>query len=76
MIAGRPHVEKDDLHGSLSFGMLRDSDVSAIELALEQVGPFGEVHLVVENGRLRFIRTVRSESVVGFAEAGRPSGGK
>ena len=39
--------------------------VAAIDEALGQIGLYGEVHLVVENGRLRFIRTVRSEAVAG-----------
>jgi hypothetical protein len=47
---------------SLESGKLRASEVAAIEQALAKVGPFGEVHLVVENSRLRLIRTVRSDA--------------
>ncbi len=46
-----------------SLQVLEWRDVLAIDQALERVGPFGEVHLVVEKGRLRFIRTVRSEAI-------------
>jgi hypothetical protein len=46
-------------------------DVERVEQALKNVGAFGEVHLVVERGRLRFIRTVKSESL-----NGEPSGQK
>ncbi len=42
---------------------LRPEDVLAIERALAEVGSFGEVHLVVENGQLRFLRTLRSEAI-------------
>lgn len=45
--------------------ILKPFDVAAIDEALGQIGLYGEVHLVVENGRLRFIRTVRSEAVAG-----------
>lgn len=34
-----------------------------LEDALHDVGAFGEVRLVVQKGRVRFIETVRSESV-------------
>ena len=30
---------------------------------LKDVGLFGEVHLVVKNGHIRFVRTVRSSTV-------------
>ncbi len=42
---------------------LRLHEVQAIEDALKQVGSFGEVHLVVEHGRLRYVRTLKSEPV-------------
>lgn len=37
--------------------------VAAIEEALKKVGPFGEVHLMIEKGVIRFIRTLKSESL-------------
>ncbi|MCL5951019.1 MAG: hypothetical protein M1132_04725 [Chloroflexi bacterium] len=46
-----------------SLKVLELRDVVAIDQALDKIGPYGEVHLVVEKGRLRFIRTVRSEAV-------------
>lgn len=42
---------------------LQSTDISAIEKALKGLGAFGEIHLVVEKGRIRFIRTVRSEAL-------------
>ena len=44
--------------------VLQPADFSKIARALEQVGLYGEVHLVVEKGRLRYIRTVHSEAVL------------
>jgi hypothetical protein len=37
--------------------------VRRLEDALSRVGAFGEVRLVVLKGRLRFVETVRSESL-------------
>ncbi len=44
-----------------------------LEAALRDVGAFGEVRLVVLKGRVRFIETVRSESVVRRPEDEGPS---
>ena len=54
-------MEENSAVGSLRVLEMRD--VLAIDQALDKIGPYGEVHLVVEKGRLRFIRTVRSEAV-------------
>jgi hypothetical protein len=43
--------------------ILRPRLIIAINEALQKVVPFGEVHLIVERGRIRFIEIVRSESV-------------
>lgn len=42
---------------------LKPGVITAIECALQKVGAFGEVHLIIERGRLRFIRTLKSESI-------------
>lgn len=42
---------------------LNPSVITAIEEALNKVGAFGEVHLIIERGNLRFIRTIRSEAI-------------
>jgi hypothetical protein len=42
---------------------LRPEVIAVIEEALNKVGPFGEVHLIIERGHLRFIRTIKSEAV-------------
>lgn len=55
----------EEMDGDLDLKMLQAGDIAAIDRALEEIGPFGEVHLIVEDNRLRFIRTVRSEPVVG-----------
>ncbi len=60
-----PENEKASSANPPLLKILKPFDVSAIDEALGQIGLYGEVHLVVENGRLRFIRTVRSEAVGG-----------
>ncbi len=42
---------------------LKPEDIAIIETALIAVNPFGEVHLVVADGRLREIRTIQSEVI-------------
>jgi uncharacterized RmlC-like cupin family protein len=37
--------------------------IQAIDAALAALGPFGEVRLIKNAGKLRFIQTVRSESL-------------
>lgn len=49
----------------LSHRLLQPHDIQAIEEALKRVGAFGEVHLVIERGRIRFLRTVTSETLEG-----------
>jgi hypothetical protein len=43
---------------------LKLSQISMIDEALEKVGEFGEVRLVVERGRLRFLITEKSFDVL------------
>ncbi len=44
----------------VSLAFLRAPQVAMIDEALAAVGDFGEVHLIVENHRLRFVVTQRS----------------
>jgi len=48
------------------FQVLRLPDVCAIEDALKQIGAFGELHLIVEQGRLSYVRIVQSEPIGGY----------
>ena len=48
--------------GRLKF--LNPETASLIDRALQEVGDFGEVRLLVEKGRLRFIQKTRSEKVI------------
>ena len=45
---------------SLSLTFLDPRQVSMIDEALAAVGDYGEVHLIIEKGRLRFVVTKRS----------------
>ena len=46
--------------GSQSLTFLDSRQVSMIDEALSAVGDYGEVHLIIEKGRLRFVVTKRS----------------
>lgn len=48
----------DDLPGILSPGVVRK-----IDCALRKIGQFGEVRLVVQKGRVRFIEVLQSEEI-------------
>ena len=43
--------------------LLRPRDIAFIEDAMRKVGPFGEIHLVIERGRIRFVRMIKSEAI-------------
>jgi hypothetical protein len=47
----------------LGLKFLKANQIRMIDEALEQVGEFGQVHLVVERGRLRFLVTEKSFDV-------------
>lgn len=50
-----------DRHGTLKF--LSPEAVDRIDQALQDVGEYGEVTLVVMKGRLRFIEVTQSEKL-------------
>ena len=52
-----------DIRSRPVFKALQLCDIEAIDQALKKIGLFGEVHLVVENGRVRYVRTVCSEPI-------------
>ena len=51
-------IAQAELHERLSFLHLRQ--IAMIDEALQSVGAYGEVRLVVEKGRLRFVITQHS----------------
>jgi len=59
-----PDTDSTVIH-STQFQFLRLQDVRAIEDALKQIGAFGELHLVVEQGRLGYVRILQSEPLGG-----------
>ncbi len=58
-------IKSDELKHvpAMQLEFLHPRDITLIEEALKKVTPFGEVHLIVERGRLRFVRTIKSQSV-------------
>ena len=56
-------LESEETTSVSELKFLRPGVIAAIEHALVKVGAFGEVHLIVERGHLRFIRTIRSEAI-------------
>ena len=58
---GTEPVAQSTTMGRLKF--LNPETAGLIDRALQEVGDFGEVRLLVEKGRLRFIQKTRSEKV-------------
>jgi hypothetical protein len=56
--------ETIDLEQVPRLKFLKPSQISMIDEALDKVGEFGEVRLVVERGRLRFLVTEKSFDVL------------
>ncbi|MBN1668471.1 MAG: hypothetical protein JW862_15360 [Anaerolineales bacterium] len=50
----------DGHHDSIPLHCLQPEQIAMIDEALSSLGDFGEVRLVVEKGRLRFVVTHRS----------------
>lgn len=58
-----PAIQKATLN-SRSIKMLQTPQIELIENALQQIGDYGEVRLVVEKGRLRYIEVAKSMDVL------------
>ena len=58
-----PVIQKVALN-SRSTQMLQTSHIELIENALQQIGDYGEVRLVIEKGRLRYIEVAKSMDVL------------
>lgn len=57
-------TSKGKTNSSKPLKFLGRSQVEMIDEALDAVGPFGEVQLIVEKGRLRFVVTKNSHDAL------------
>ena len=57
------HEDFKKLVNPLGLRFLKANQVRMIDEALSQLGEFGQVHLVVERGQLRFLVTEKSFDV-------------
>jgi hypothetical protein len=57
---------KDENGESFSLKILEPNQITMIDEALNSIGEFGEVRLVVEKGRLRFLVTNKSFDVLKY----------
>lgn len=58
-----PIVYNTEIQLLLRIRFLRPEQIKMIDEALAAIGEYGEVHLVVEKGHLRFVRIERSLDV-------------
>lgn len=57
-------VPEADVSVALSrLKFLSSSDIANIEEALKKLGPSGELHLIIENGNLLYVRMLQREIV-------------
>ncbi len=57
--------ESGDRRTTVSIGLeaLDAAQVLAIDRAVRQVGEYGEIHLIVKRGQVRFIGTLKTEAI-------------
>lgn len=48
---------------NLELNKLDAAQVLAIDRAVDQLGEYGEIHLIVRRGQVRFIGTLRTEAI-------------
>ena len=60
MTEPNPIVYNTEIQLLLNLNFLRPEQIKMIDEALAAIGGYGEVHLVVEKGRLRFVRIVHN----------------
>ena len=58
------YVSKANTSSSKPLKFLGRSQIKMIDEALDAVGPYGEVQLIVEKGRLRFVVTKNSHDAL------------
>ena len=47
------------------LSVLRLEHIAQIDEALSELGPFGEVRIIKQRGKLRFIQKLESQSIIG-----------
>lgn len=67
LLTSQPSIDEESVDDSiegLSLQILDADDVARIDQALRRAGPSGQVHLIVEQGKLQGIRTVCREAAI------------
>lgn len=64
LVYGGHMSEKREPKKHARLNVLKPGDIRNIERALKKIGAFGQVELILEGGRLRFVRTIKSEAVI------------
>ncbi len=59
----------DQSNQSIEVLYLKVEQIKLIDKLLSEVGDFGEVHLVKDHGKLRFVRKITSENADGRSDS-------
>lgn len=62
-VSGEIPLRRPNSKASAVRPLLSSGQLAQILLAMNEVGPHGEVHLVIREGELRFLRLVRSIAI-------------
>lgn len=65
-----PSSSRAQTQNQTTSHVLHPRQITLIERALQQVGEFGEVRLVVEKGKLRYIEVAQSLDVLKLQDQG------
>ena len=57
------HIEAADHEDPFLFRHLKMSQIRQIDTMLDEIGDFGELHLIVEKGSLKYVEVVKSRKL-------------
>ena len=64
MAGDTPHETLPGLKLDRPLGVLKSEHIRQIDDALAELGPFGEVRIIKQRGKLRFIQKVESMNIM------------
>lgn len=57
------HLEVTDREDPFLFRRLKLSQIRQIDNMLDEIGDFGELHLIIEKGSLKYVEVVKSRKL-------------
>ncbi len=57
------HIEATDGDGNFQLRHLKTAQIHQIDRLLDEIGDFGELHLIIEKGILKYAEVVKSRKI-------------